>query len=105
MPTVYSRWQLKPGADRAKLGDLVLDACRMTRANEGVRNARYYWASANTVIWLADYEHSRFVYATPATPEGTKLNFAISDLADMTAWELWADARAGTEAYETSRKA
>ena len=28
----------------------------------------------------------------------------IQDLADQTAWELWADARAGTESYEMSRR-
>ncbi|MEP7215684.1 MAG: hypothetical protein ABI782_05475 [Anaerolineaceae bacterium] len=103
MPLVYTRWQLKPGANRATLGDLVLDGCRAARANEGVRNARYYWADANSVVTLVDYEHARHVFAAPNTPEGAKRAFAIADLADREAWELWADARAGTEAYEQSR--
>ncbi len=100
MPLVYSRWQLKPGADRAKLGDLILENCRAAKANEGVRSARYYWADANTVVVLTDFEHQRHVFASPATAEGTKRAFAISDLADRAAWELWADARAGTESYQ-----
>lgn len=104
MPTVYQRWQLKPGADRAKLGDLVLEACRASRANEGVRNSRYYWPDANTVAILTDFEHQKHVFAAPGTPEGAKRAFAIADLADRTAWEVWADARAGTESYEMSRR-
>lgn len=104
MPLLYQRFQLKPGADRAKFGDLVLEACRATRANEGVRSARYYWANPNSVVVLIDYEHSRNVFGGTPTPEGARRNFAAFDMADQTAWELWGEARAGTEAYERAQQ-
>ena len=69
----------------------------------GVKNARYYWADSNSVITLVDYELARHVFAAPNTPEGTKRAFAIADLADRTAWEVWANAREGTDAYANSR--
>lgn len=101
---VYSRWQLKQGADRKKLGDLALEMCRASRANEGVRNARYYWSDANTVTVLTDFEHPRFIFSGEPTAEGAKRAFALADIADRTAWEVWQDARAGTDAYDISRR-
>ena len=100
---VYQRWQLKQGGDRKKLGDLTMEMCRASRANEGVRNARYYWADANTVTVLVDYEHPQVIFSGAPTADGTRRGFAISDLADRTAWEVWQDARAGTDAYDRAR--
>ena len=101
--TVYSRWELRPGGDRVKLGNLALEMCRAERANEGVRSSRYYWADANTVVTLTDYEHPRHVFGAPATSEGAKRVFALADVANRAAWEVWQDARAGTDTYEQSR--
>jgi hypothetical protein len=103
MAIVYSRWQLKPGADRKALGDLALEMCRAAKGNEGVRSARYFWADSNTVTTLTDYEAPRYIFAGTPTPEGTKRGFALSDIANRIDWEVWQDARAGTDAYERAR--
>jgi hypothetical protein len=103
MATVYSRWQLKPGASRQKLGDLALEMCRAARANEGVRSARYYWADANTITVLTDFENPSRIFANPPTPEGTKRGFALADMAERLTWEVWSSAGEGTNANQLSK--
>ncbi len=105
MTLVYSRWQLKPGADRARLGDLMLDYCRWQKSTDGVRSARYFWPTANTIATLTEYEKNSYIFATPADAAVMKLGFAISDLADQVTWENWADARAGTDNWQLSKQA
>jgi len=98
----YTKWRLRPGADRARLGDLALDWCRYSRSIGGCRNARYYWADANSVAILQEFDTLAQAFPPPDGP-GTKLAFQLSDVADRTVHEIWSDARAGTEAYQRSR--
>lgn len=97
--TVYSRWHLRPGADRVALGNTALELSRFFRSLEGSMGCRYYWSDANTVVMLHDVENPRVEYPE-MTPDGARIGFNMYDLADRTAHEIWAGAGRGTTANQ-----
>ena len=108
VPTLYSRFHIKNGPDRAAAAGIALDLCRASRARKGCLNARYYWANINEIVMLSDWETGVDVLAPPASgldPAVGELTYKLHDIADRTAWELWTDARAGKDAYVRTGRA
>ena len=56
MPLHVTKRERRDGADRDALGTAALTMCRFARSNEGVRNARFYWANIDTVAIIVDAE-------------------------------------------------
>ena len=53
MPMIYSRWDRYPNASREEFALAALNLCRLQKAS-GAQSARYYWATANSVVILTD---------------------------------------------------
>ena len=108
MPTVYSRFHIKHGPDRAAASDIALNLCRANRGRKGCLNARYCWANTNEIAVLTDWETSADAFASPEggpDPAIGELQYKLYDIADRTAWELWTDARSGKDAYVRAGRA
>ena len=108
MPTLYSRFHIKSGSDRAAAATLALNLCRAQRGREGCLNARYYWANVNEIVMLSDWENGTAPFTPPAggpDPAIGELSYKLYDIADRTAWELWTDARVGKDAYVRAGRA
>ena len=102
MPLFVYKFEGRDGADRDALGRAALNYCRWARAQEGVRDSRFYWATADTVAFVTTVERGgRFGPGSglPATPEGAKVFFDVSDLARQTMGETWGDADAGEQTF------
>ena len=56
---VYSRWELRPGADRVAMGNTALELCRFNRSLEGSLSSRYFWPDANAVVILHEVDNPR----------------------------------------------
>lgn len=93
---VYSRWELRPGADRVALGNTALELCRFNRSLEGSLSSRYFWPDANAVVILHEVDNPRVVFPGPSA-DGARIAFNMSDLANRTAFEIWSGAGQGTE--------
>ncbi len=91
-------WERRDNADRQALGNTAYDFCRALRGPKGMRNCRYYWTNADTIVILGDAESAE-VFDQPGTPELGKAAFALSDLARSVRDERWIDPRQGVEAY------
>jgi hypothetical protein len=91
-------WERRDNADREALGNSAYDFCRSARGVEGIRNCRFYWSNADTIVILSDAE-SPDVFDRPGTPEVGKAAFALADLARTVRDERWIEPREGVEAY------
>ena len=92
----YSRWERRPGADRIAMGNTALELCRYQKSLEGSLGSRYFWLDPNTVVVLHEVENPRVAFS-PLTPDGARIGFDMSDLANRTAFEIWGGAGQGTE--------
>jgi hypothetical protein len=99
---VFARFHLRPGADRVELGTRALDFCRFQRSLPGRLNSRYYWSDTNTVVVLTEVEAPSFVFGEGPNEAGARVQFALSDVADRTDFEVWMGAREGTDANRLS---
>jgi hypothetical protein len=102
MPLFVSKWERRDGADRDALGRAALNLCRWARSQEGVRDARFYWAGTDTVAFVTTVEPGGrwgIGSGNPPTPDGSKVQFALSDLARVVANEAWADAATGEQSF------
>ena len=97
MPLHVTKWERRDGADRDALGTAALTMCRFARSNEGVRNARFYWANTDTVAILVDADPGAWGPGSAGDPtaEGAQAIFGLSDLAHGVAQETWGEAGAG----------
>ncbi len=102
MPINYQLWQRRDGVDRNEFGLAVLDVCRRVRAtNPKVRSSRYYWVDGgSTVAVLTEGELGFNDYNPDPDPDLQKANFRLDDLAHALAFQTWADAGAGTQAWD-----
>ncbi len=91
-------WERRDNADRNTLGNTAYDFCRAARGAEGMRNCRFYWADADTIVILAEAESAE-VFGRPGTPGLGKAAFALADLARSVRDERWIEPREGVEAY------
>lgn len=98
MPLSISRWERRDNSDRDAFARAALDLCRAWRAEDGVRGARFYWASADTLVTMLDAESPEVFDRQPNAMRGRAL-FALSDLARNLGNERWGDARTGEEAF------
>jgi hypothetical protein len=107
MITRYDRFHINHGPDRATASRLVLDLCRALRAHEGCHGARYYWATVNDIAILSDWETAAAAFTPPAVPnpEIGEIQYKLYDIADLTARELWTDARQGRDSYARAGRA
>ena len=102
MPMFVSKWERRDTADRDALGHAALNICRWSRAQDGVRDARFYWADADTVAFVTTVAPgSRWGIGSglPPTADGAKVQFALSDLSRMVSTEAWQDAGVGEQAF------
>ena len=102
MPLFISKWERRDGADRDALGRAALNVCRWARAQESVRDARFYWANADTVAFVTGVEPGgRWGIGSglPPTADGSRVQFALSDLARLGSSEEWQDANVGEQAF------
>ena len=96
---MFQRYRLRPGADRAELGNALLDVCRYYRSLEGCLSARYFWADWNHAAVLSEYDAIGRPYSYAPTADGARLGIRVADLADIDSTELLTGAREGTENY------
>ncbi|MGD9933256.1 MAG: hypothetical protein AB7T37_06010 [Dehalococcoidia bacterium] len=96
---MFQRYSLRPGADRAELGQALLDSCRYIRSLEGCLSARYFWADWNHAAVLSEYDAIGRPYSYAPTPDGARLGIRMADLANLDSTELMSGAREGNEAY------
>jgi hypothetical protein len=103
MVTLYSRYSLRPGADRGQLGQAALNSCRVQKSREGCLDARYHWVDPNTVVILSTFDGPSRIFPADSPPEdAAKSMFSLADLADRTAWELWFDAQSGMQSLRAA---
>jgi hypothetical protein len=96
MALMYTRWETLPAADREEFAQAALGLCRNARAQG--RESRFYWANANTICMINESEQPADFFGGP-TPDGAKAIFALADLANRTAFEIWMEPRLGEESY------
>lgn len=102
MAIQYSRWERRDNAGRDALGHAALALCRAIRSDTS--RARFYWASADEIVILAEAPETRDFFADP-TPQGASAAFALSDLAHRTDYQLWAEAGRGEQTYRLAEEA
>ena len=93
-----THWERRDTDDREALGNTAYDFCRASRGVKGIRNCRFYWSNADTVVILADAESAE-VFDRPGTPELGKAAFVLADLARSVRDERWIEPREGVAAY------
>ncbi|MCA9846072.1 MAG: hypothetical protein KC491_15580, partial [Dehalococcoidia bacterium] len=49
MPLHIQKWERREGVDRDQFARAALNVCRQARSVAGVRDARFYWANADTI--------------------------------------------------------
>ena len=98
MAMQVSWWERRHSADRDLQGRAALDYCRAARGQEGVRGARFYWLSPDTLVVAEDVE-SLDVPSTSMTPEQARTLFVLADLARQTRQERWQDPGQGEAFY------
>ncbi|MFN0096654.1 MAG: hypothetical protein ACKVVT_18000 [Dehalococcoidia bacterium] len=62
-------------------------------------SARYFWPDSNTVVLVREVDDAQRVYGGERSSDGARLGYAMSDLADRVAFEVWFGAREGTESH------
>ncbi len=98
MAIQIGHWERRDGADREALGRAALDYCRATRAVDGMRNSRFYWAGTDSIVIQSDAE-SFEVFDRPASAASAKAVFAMADLARPVMSERWTEPGQGEEVY------
>ncbi len=101
MAIMVIHWERRDNADRGALGSAALDFCRASRTVEGMRDCRFYWANADTVVVQADAESTEVFYR-PTTPPVARALFALADLARQTSDERWMEPGMGQETYRAA---
>ena len=97
MPIQLWVLERRDGADRNDLGNTALEACRVARAREGIRSARFYWYGPDTIVLLTEGDAAAL--DAPASADGAKAAFAMADMARLVMnWRL-VEPRAGEETY------
>lgn len=104
MPLFLSKHERRDNTDRDAMANAALDLCRATRALDGIRSARFYWANTDTIGLIVDAEAGAFGQGSGQTPSPAqaKAFFALSDLARPTSSETWGEAGAGAEMYRAA---
>jgi len=104
MPLFLSKHERRDNADRDAMARAALDLCRVTRARDGVRSARFYWVNTDTIGLIVDAEAGSFGQGSAQTgsPAEAKAMFAFSDLARGTSSETWGEAGAGEQLYRAA---
>ena len=101
MAIAYSRWERRDGADRNDLALAALQFCRRWRTVSGVDSAKYFWVDASTITILVDGEAGSLnVPRFNEDADNARAAFDLDDLCRLTAFETWAEARAGQETHE-----
>ena len=100
MPLQVTKWDRYPTSDRNTFGLAALNFCRALRTQPKIRNARFYWATANSVAVVVEGEPGCFDYNPEPNPEVGKAAFALADLASPGTTEEWADAGVGARNWE-----
>lgn len=104
MPLHVQKWERRPTSDRDALGRAALNVCRHARSQEGVRDARFYWANADTIGMIVNAEPGAWGQNSGRGPDaaGASALFGLSDLARQVSSEIWGEAAQGEQAYRMS---
>lgn len=105
MPLHYTRYERRDGVDRDAMGKAALQACRVARGQDGVQDARFYWADWDTVAVLVHAAPGKWGVGSGQgpIPEVAKAGRQLQDLARLTSHEVWAEAGMGEQAYRASQ--
>lgn len=96
MPIGFSKWQMHPGTDRDAFARAALSYCRALRTMN--QRGRFYWSGTNDIAVVVEADTTAALFAD-ATPEAARAAFALSDLANRTAFETWAEPGRGEQTY------
>ncbi len=97
------KFERRDGSDRNDFGKAALNFCRAARAQDGVRDARFYWLNWDTVGIAVNAEAGKFGPGSNGgqpVPEMVRAGYGLFELAKLVSDELWADAVAGEQAYQ-----
>ena len=103
MTMQVSYWERRDGADRDSFGRAALNVCRALRIAPGIRNARFYWQSNDTLVVQTDAESMEALDGLAATPEVGSAIVALSDLARQLRFERWIEAGVGEQNYRRAQ--
>ena len=105
MPLHIQKWERREGVDRDAFARAALGVCRHARSLDGVRDARFYWANADTIGLAVNAEPGAWGPNTviQPTPDAAKALFGLSDLSRQTASEVWGEAGIGEQAFRMSQ--
>ncbi len=104
MPLHIGKWERRDSADRDAFARAALTSCRATKAQDGIRSSRFYWANADTVAIVTDAEPGAFGPGSARQPSSdeAKALFELSDLAHPVSFESLGEAKAGEDAYRAA---
>lgn len=105
MPLHIQKWERREGVDRDAFAKAALAVCRHARSLDGVRDARFYWANADTIGLAVNAETGAWGQNGTGlpTPDGAKALFGLSDLSRQTVSEIWGEAGIGEQAFRMSK--
>ena len=103
MPIQMSIWERRDSADRRALAEKALELCRIAKAREGMRSARFFWYMVDTIVFLFEGEAKALDNPGAAAPaDYARVAFEFADMARFTLnWRL-AEPRAGEESYRAA---
>lgn len=105
MPMYFSRYERRDGSDRDAMAKAALQLCRAVRSEEGVRDARFFWANWDTIVTLFNAEMGVLgPDARVSSAARARASRELTDLARLTAHEVWGEAGMAEEAYNRSHQ-
>jgi phenylalanine-4-hydroxylase len=103
MTMQVSYWERRDSADRESFGRAALNFCRATRVAPGIRSARFYWHSVDTVVVQTDAESPEALDGLLMISEVGAAVYALSDQARHVRFERWAEAGVGEQNYRRAQ--
>lgn len=105
MPLHYTRYERRDSADRDTMAKAALQLCRAARGQDGVQDARFYWADWDKIAVLVNAAPGKFGLNSGGgpVPEVAKAARQLQDLATLATYEVWGEAAMGEQAYRASQ--
>ena len=97
MPIQLFSFERRDATDREDFGNAAYAACKAARAQEGIVSARFFWAGADTIVFLN--EGSGDALDSQPSADSMKALFELSDMARLTMNQRLLDPRAGVDNY------
>ena len=97
MPIQLFMFERRDATDREDFGNAAYAACKAARAQEGVVSSRFFWADADTIVFLT--EGSGEALDSQPTVDYMKALYELADKARLTMNQRLLDPRAGVDNY------